>query len=111
MVGKSWKNLIEGQAHGSGAHKFRTYREAIRMAKSGQYERVHINQGLQTSSGGQIASQLRPDVVGVRPGGVLDIIEVPHPRQTRAQMWDKIWKMEQLLGDMAGPSSNVVPIR
>jgi hypothetical protein len=38
---RSWKSLIEGQAHGSGAHKFRTYREAIRMAKSGQYDRIY----------------------------------------------------------------------
>jgi hypothetical protein len=55
---------------------------------------------------------LRPDVVGRRRGGMLlDMIEVPHPGQTPAQMWDKIWCMEELLGDLAGPGSNVVPIR
>lgn len=108
---RSWKNLIEGQAHGTNAHKIRTYREAIRMAKSGQYERVYINKALSTASGKQVNSLLRPDVTGVRPGGLMDMIEVPHPGQTPAQMWDKISGMEELLGGMAGPGSNVVPIR
>lgn len=107
---RSWKNLIEGQAHGTNAHKIRTYREAIRMAKSGQYKRVYINKALSTASGKQVNSLLRPDVTGVRPGGLMDMIEVPHPRQTEALMWDKMWGMEELLGDLAG-RGNVVPIR
>ena len=113
-VDKDWKNIIEGKAHGpSNAHKIRTYRDAITSAKSGQYEKIYINKQLKTATEGQVQSALRPDVSKVRKGsGLIDMTEVPHPRQTVQQLTDKIEMMEDLLGDLAGPGSRVTqPVR
>jgi hypothetical protein len=108
VVDKSWKNLIGGQAHGSGAHKFRTYREAIRMAKSGQYDRIYLNRSLRTATNGGVDSLMRPDVTGVLRNGRLDVIEVVSPSQTFRSQWLKVRGMEELLGDRAGAGSNVI---
>jgi RHS repeat-associated protein len=110
-ISKAWKSLIEGKAHGIIPHKIRTYREAIRMAKSGEYERVYVNRSLKTSTEGKILSALRPDVAGVLKSGKLDVIEVPSPSQTPSAMMEKILHMEDLLGMHAGPGSAVSQIR
>jgi len=65
---KPWKSVIVGTAHASGAHRIRTYREAIKMAKSGAYETVYINKELSTVTGGRIQSALSPDLAGVLKG-------------------------------------------
>ena len=109
MVGKSWKNLIEGQAHGSGAHKFRTYREAIRMAKSGQYDRIYLNRSLRTGTSGGVDSLMRPDVLGVLKSGRGYMVEVLSPSQTQSMLWDKINFMKQLLSERAGAGYVVAP--
>jgi hypothetical protein len=110
-VDRGWKMLIEGKAHGTGAHRIRTYREAIGMAKSGRYDKIYINKSLKTATSGRVQSRLRPDVAGVRPGGLIDVIEVPSPSQTSGQMLDKVRHMESLLGDFAGPGSGISVIR
>jgi hypothetical protein len=106
---RSWKNLVEGQAHGSGAHKFRTYREAIRMAKSGQYDRIYLNRSLRTVTNGATDSLRRPDVLGVLKNGRVDMVEVLSPSQTQNMLWDKINYMKQLLGESAGSGQVVAP--
>ena len=78
-VDKSWKDLIDGtaQATGTPGHAFRSYREAIAMAKSGEYELVRLNRSYRTTSDYAIDSLRRPDVIGVRLDGRIDAVEVP----------------------------------
>ena len=110
VADKSWKSLIEGKPHGTSLHRARVYRQAIRAAKSGNYEKVFINKQLRTVTGKAVNSTLRPDVSAVLKGsGKIDMIEVRHPRQTAAPMLTKIQKMENLLGHRAGVGSYSTP--
>ena len=110
-VDKSWQDLIEGKAHASDPHKIRTYREAIGMAKSGQYDKIRLDKALRTTTGGQTPSLLRPDIAGVRKGsGVIDIVEVVSPSQEFWQMELKVNEINTLLGELAG-TGRVVTIK
>jgi len=108
-IDRSWKLLIEGTAHGAGPHRIRTYREAITMAKSGKYERVCLNRSLRTTTGGLTDSLMRPDVIGIRTSGTIDMVEVVSPSQTRVSQIDKVKRMQGLLGPGAGRSKVVEP--
>ena len=105
---KAWKDLIVGQAHGADPHKIRTYREAITMAKSGEYDAIYLNKSLSTATKGGTKSLQRPDVTGVTKSGKVDMVEVRSPSQTVSSQKDKIRNMQDLLGDKAGPNSRVV---
>ena len=84
----------------------RTYREAIKMAKSGKYEKIYLNRSLKTITGGKSKSKLRPDVAGKLKGSnKIDMVEVPHPNQTQLEMTNKINDMNKILGSDAGPNS------
>jgi len=108
-VNKPWKQIIIGKAHAGGAHKFRTYREAIKMAKSGQYEKIYLNRSFHTITDGMVDSLKRSDIVGVlHNSNRIDMIEVVSPYQRPQSLWDKISYMQDLLGDTAGPGSRVV---
>ena len=110
VVGKSWKGLIKGKAHASGPHRFRTYREAITMAKSGQYERIFLDRQLRTATGGRVKSLMRPDIVGMLRNGKVNMVEVVSSRQTYMSQWLKIQRMETMLGEIAGPGGSKVVI-
>lgn len=63
------------------------------MAASGDYVSVHMNQQVRTITNGQSKSNVRPDVAGVRKdNGKVDVVEVLSPKQTAAQMENKLNK-------------------
>jgi hypothetical protein len=47
------------------------------MAKSGQYKKVYLNRGYNQITGQKVLPNRRPDVVGVRKTGEVDVVEVP----------------------------------
>lgn len=102
--GKSWKKIVSGQAHGTTAgHKFRSYREAIKKAKSGKYKKVYLNTGYNKVTGKKISPNRRPDVTGVRKTGQIDTIEVPQKTDLRSDLIQRNQEaMQKLPQEMRG---------
>lgn len=76
-----WKSKIEGrgQATGTDGHAFRSYREAVRLAKNPNIERVTLDLGYNRALGlapRTIRSNRRPDVIGVFGNGRVARVEV-----------------------------------
>lgn len=97
--------IIHGKAQftrylgrGSG-HAMRSLREAVSMARSGNYRSVHMNRTISSITDGNVRSRLRPDVAAVRPDGKVDIREIASGRQEAAALRDKY---ASALGDRAG---------
>ena len=66
------------QSTGTPGHAFRSYREAVQMARSGQYETIYLNRGYNKAFYPRYVSpNRRPDVLGIRRTGRVDAIEVP----------------------------------
>jgi hypothetical protein len=66
------------------------------MLASGKYTEIHVNRDVQAVFPGYRGGG-RPDLIGVRTDGRLDIIEIAHPTQTTDDLlkqvgryWDKI---------------------
>ncbi|MEX0676873.1 MAG: SMI1/KNR4 family protein, partial [Pirellulales bacterium] len=78
-VDKSWKNLIVGKAQktGTAGHAFRSYREAIKMAESGQYDKIWLNRAFSTTTGTTMYPGRLPDIIARRKTGQNDVVEVP----------------------------------
>ena len=57
-------------------HWVRSMREAIEMARSGQYREIHLNRDWGSFTGGRVTGR-KPDVAGVRKSGEIDVVEVP----------------------------------
>ena len=76
---KSWKNLIVGKAQktGTAGHAFRSYREAIKMAESGQYDEIWLNRAYSTATGTRTYPRQLPDIIARRKTGQDDVVEVP----------------------------------
>jgi hypothetical protein len=72
-------DVIEGRAQKTGTtgHAFRTYRQAIRMAKSGRYDKIWLNRAYSTTTGTKTMPRRLPDVIGRRKTGQFDAFEVP----------------------------------
>jgi hypothetical protein len=75
---KSWKKMIVGRAQKTGtpSHAFRVYREAIRMAKSGEYDKIWLNRSYRTTTGTKTIPRRLPDILGQRTTGQFDSVEV-----------------------------------
>jgi RHS repeat-associated protein len=95
------------QRAGSG-HSVASGRAAVVLARSGDYNEVHVNRWLWSVTGGKVLSRLRPDVAGVRPDGKIDIVEILSPGQTAA---DLRRKYSGALGDLMGDFRAVEPAR
>ena len=78
------------------------------MAKSGKYNRIHLNRALSTATDDGIASHLRPDITGIRKSGLIDLMEVRSPGQSIRYLRRKVNRMKGLLGDLAGPRMDVI---
>jgi RHS repeat-associated protein len=104
VINKGWKSLIEGKAHGTTAgHRFRSYRKAIEMAKSGQYERVYVNRGYRASTGAKVTPNRRPDVTGIRTTGEVDVVEIPQATDVPAALRARnVTAQQQLPPEMRG---------
>lgn len=111
--GQEWKAKVFGKAHGTTpGHKFRSYREALKMVKSGDYKSVHVNQWLKTSTGVDVEKNFIPDVLGVRQTRKADIVEVasktdkPKALHARAET-----ALSQLPLEMRGTKDVVSPTK
>ncbi len=67
-------------------HQVRIYREAIKMAKSGQYDRIRLNRAYSTSTGTRTFPRRLPDVIARRKTGQFDVIEVPSKMDLRSRI-------------------------
>jgi hypothetical protein len=112
-VDKSWKPLIEGTAQKTGTpgHQFRAYREAINMAKSGEYSRIRLNRAYSTTDEVQSLSTRRPDILGVRRDGRIDAVEVPSRTDNPAVLFDRNWEVMESLSDLRRGDVIIAPIR
>lgn len=72
-------DVIEGRAQKTGTegHAFRTYRQAIKMAKSGEYDKIWLNRAYSTTTGTRTTPRRLPDIIGRRKTGQFDAFEVP----------------------------------
>jgi hypothetical protein len=72
-------DMIEGTAQktGSKGHAFRINREAIKMARSGRYDKIWLNRAYSTTTGTKTIPRRLPDIIGRRKTGEFDAIEVP----------------------------------
>jgi hypothetical protein len=78
---KAWKDIIHGKAQKTGpGHQMRSYRIAIRMAKSGKYEEVHLNRSYEAITKTKTFPRRSADVVGVRKSGRLVSVEIASVR-------------------------------
>jgi hypothetical protein len=81
IVDKSWKDKVQGRAQktGTDGHQFRTYREAIALAKDPNVVRVHLDHGYNWALGldpRTISPNRRPDVTGIYADGRVARVEV-----------------------------------
>lgn len=78
VIDKSWKKMIVGTAQrtGTDGHQFRIYREAIRMAKSGEYDKIWLNRAYVTATGTKTTPRRLPDILARRKTGQFDAVEV-----------------------------------
>jgi hypothetical protein len=92
-IDKSWKGKIAGRAQktGTAGNAFRSYREAIRMAKSGEYDRIWLNRAYSTTTGTRTTPRRLPDVIGRRVTGQFDAFEVP----SKTNDWDELLRRNQ----------------
>lgn len=83
--GQEYKEIIIGKAQKTGGrtletqkgdHATRVYREAIEMAKSGKYNKVYLNRGYIAATGEKVSVNRRPDIIGIRKDGKVDVVEV-----------------------------------
>jgi hypothetical protein len=75
---RSWKDLIEGKAQKTGTegHRVRILREAITMAKSGQYDKIWLNRAYSTTTATRTIPRRLPDIIGRRKNGRFNAVEV-----------------------------------
>lgn len=76
------------------------------MMDTGDYVSGHLNQTINTITGGAVPSKVRPDVATVRPDGIVDVGEVLSPGQTAQEMTNKL---QNALGDRCGTITCVDP--
>jgi hypothetical protein len=79
----------------SDGHAFRMMREVVRMGRSGEYKHIIMNRGVNNFTGRTATPNFKPDVVGIRNGGKVDMIEVRSKWQTRNYLMTKlelIWR-------------------
>jgi RHS repeat-associated protein len=83
------------------------------MKESGRYDRVGMNRPLSEFSGRVHSPDIRPDNIGLRPDGRIDMMEVVSPSQTAGQLRRKLEDaMRQLPPEQRGiilvvdPSAN-----
>ena len=71
-------------------------------AKSGDYDKIYVNQGIKQEIGAGDFSNKRPDVIGVHTDGKIDVVEVPSLTDDIGALNDRMdYSLEQM-GDRAG---------
>ncbi len=102
-----WKDKIDGSAHGSNAHKVRTYREAIKAAKDPNVESVHLNHGYNRAlelEPKTISPNRRPDVTIRYKNGTVGRIEVFSKTDDIADLMNRNLRLNpQILGQGFAP--------
>lgn len=94
---------IQGKAQSTGSadHAPAGNADAQRMAASGKYESVHLNQKLSTITGNPAAGGQQPDVAGVQKGtGAVDTIEHPSTSQSPKSQDVKGGSMQERLSSL-----------
>ena len=79
------------------------------LSESGDYSKIYVNQGLHNEVP-DTAVNRRPDIMAVRPDGIIDQFEVPSKTDTVAGLTNRMIDNQRMLGDRAG-SIEVVPIK
>lgn|GEM_PF-1333869 len=102
-------NVVIAPIHGNAQKTFKNGVETTHASTSRQVAQsearrddaksVHLNQTVSTITNGEVQSSVRPDVATVRVDGKIDVTEVLSPKQTEAQMTNKI---TNALGDRCG---------
>ncbi len=95
--------------HGTPEHWDTIRRQVERMSASGKYSDMFVNKSINTATGGQAQSALRPDIIAKTATERFFIVEVVSPSQTLAQMQIKMRNMAQALGALFGGGKIIQP--
>ena len=79
------------------------------MEKSGNYSDIYVNKGIRNVLPNAVRN-FRPDVMGIRNNGLIDIFEVQSPSQSINFMTYKTDMLRNMLGNQAGEVSPILRI-
>ena len=71
------------------------------MKVSAKYSDIYVNKGIRNVYP-NAPKNYKPDIMGVRNDGLIDIIEVQSPSQTDVFMREKTDMLREMLGNQAG---------
>lgn len=75
--------------------------EVDAMKQSGEYSKIYVNKGLSNEIPGAKPNR-RPDIMGVRPNGLIDQVEVPSKTDIPKALVDRMKDNQRIIGDRAG---------
>jgi hypothetical protein len=101
---------IEGQLDTPRTLQHMATQDAIAhiFQESGNYERVAMAEPLSKFSGVKHVPDIKADVMGLRPGGRIDLVEVLSPKQKYIDLWNKLVKARNQLPPKMRGSIRVV---
>ena len=76
-------------------------RRVITMKQSGEYSKIYVNKGLSKEIPGANPNR-RPDIMGVKPNGLIDQVEVPSKTDIPKALIDRMKDNQRIIGDRAG---------
>jgi filamentous hemagglutinin family protein len=88
-------------ANGTEGHWDTILEEVNEMVKSGLYDKIYVNKGIGNEIPGAKPNN-RPDIMGVRKDGKIDQVEVPSKTDSTRDLYDRMEKNKEILGDRAG---------
>ena len=80
------------------------------MRSSGDYDRILVNQGINEASGLSLSPNRRPDIIGVRHDGTIDLFEIPSKTDRPEVLLNRMQEVLDKLNARAG-GGFLIPIR
>lgn len=103
-----WPNVPH--TTGTPGHWFAIKRKAAMMVRSGEYEKIYLNRAINTATGLKLSPNRRPDIIGIRPDGKIDLFEIPSNSDKIALLKKRMDATLAQLGERAG-DGKIVEIR
>ena len=108
-AGKGTNLHSSGKQHGDSIHYSQIQEQVKTMDKSGNYSDIYVNKGIRNVLPNAVRN-FRPDVMGIRNNGLIDIFEVQSPSQSINFMTYKTDMLRNMLGNQAGEVSPILRI-
>ena len=75
--------------------------EVDKMVKSGEYEKIYVNKGLSNEIPNAKPNR-RPDIMAVKPSGIIDQVEVPSKTDDVASLIERMIDNQRIMEDRSG---------